>query len=63
MYQQICCILSILPKAKYVAYATSLPVQHQLCCYCRVYEEESQVYNKATCIAILIIYDIVLLLV
>ena len=27
----------IYPWAKYVAYATSLPVQHHLCCYCRVY--------------------------
>ena len=49
MYQLICCILSILPKAKYVAYATSHPVQHQLCCYCRIYEKESlsiqQIYS------------------
>ena len=32
-----------------IKYATSLPVQHQLCCYCRVYGEESQVYNKHVC--------------
>ena len=46
MYQQICCMLSILPEAKYVAYATSLPMQHQLCCYSRVYGKESKVYNN-----------------
>ena len=40
--QLICCMLSILPTAKYVVYATSLLVQHQLCCYCRV-----DVYGKS----------------
>ena len=42
-------LLSILqlPKAKYIAYTTSLPVQHHAvnkCCYCIVYGEESEVY-------------------
>ena len=39
----------IYPWAKYVAYATSLPVQHHLCCYCIVYGKESYLYNNEHC--------------